>query len=206
MHNCECGKFEEITRDVPLGPMIHQIDRLMFRNLSSRVRAEGLDEVTLMHGWVMRYLYENRDRVICQKDIEHTFDIRRSTVTNIIQLMEKKGYVERRSVPGDARLKCVSLTAKGEENHLQMEHLISMLEKEQVIDITEEELDSLYRIMTKIKKNLIRIQVGGEEEEYASDNLKEVKEFKRASIATPIYMILEVLMEMLHSVSDGINH
>ena len=116
MHNCECGKFEEITRDVPLGPMIHQIDRLMFRNLSSRVRAEGLDEVTLMHGWVMRYLYENRDRVICQKDIEHTFDIRRSTVTNIIQLMEKKGYVERRSVPGDARLKCVSLTAKGEES------------------------------------------------------------------------------------------
>ena len=163
MHNCECGKFEEITRDVPLGPMIHQIDRLMFRNLSSRVRAEGLDEVTLMHGWVMRYLYENRDRVICQKDIEHTFDIRRSTVTNIIQLMEKKGYVERRSVPGDARLKCVSLTAKGEENHLQMEHLI---------DITEEELDSLYRIMTKIKKNLIRIQVGGEEEEYASDNFE----------------------------------
>ena len=47
-----------------------------------------------------------------------------------------------------------------------------MLEKEQVIDITEEELDSLYRIMTKIKKNLIRIQVGGEEEEYASDNFE----------------------------------
>ena len=36
----------------------------------------------------------------------------------------------------------------------------------------EEELDSLYRIMTKIKKNLIRIQVGGEEEEYASDNFE----------------------------------
>ena len=56
--------------------------------------------------------------------------------------------------------------------YTSMEHLISMLEKEQVIDITEEELDSLYRIMTKIKKNLIRIQVGGEEEEYASDNFE----------------------------------
>ena len=55
---------------------------------------------------------------------------------------------------------------------MKMEYLISMLEKEQVIDITEEELDSLYRIMTKIKKNLIRIQVGGEEEEYASDNFE----------------------------------
>lgn len=86
--------------------------------------------------------------------------------------MEKKGYVERRSVPGDARLKCDSRQPKGEENHLKMEYLISMLEKEQVIDITEEELDSLYRIMTKIKKNLIRIQAGGEEEEYASDNFE----------------------------------
>ena len=198
MHNCECGKFEEITRDVPLGPMIHQIDRLMFRNLSSRVRAEGLDEVTLMHGWVMRYLYENRDRVICQKDIEHTFDIRRSTVTNIIQLMEKKGYVERRSVPGDARLKCVSLTAKGEENHLQMEHLISMLEKEQADRYYRRRTDSLYRIMTKIKKNLIRIQVGGEEEEYAFSIFERSERILNVHDRNAnLYMILEVLMEML---------
>lgn len=175
MHDCERGKYEEITRAVPLGPMIHQMDRLMFRNLSSRVRAEGLDEVTLVHGWVMRYLYENRDKVICQKDIEHTFQIRRSTVTNIIQLMEKNGYVERRPVPGDARLKCVSLTKKGVENHLQMERLIDLLEKEQMIDITEEELDSLYRVMNKLKKNLIRIQAVGEEGEYASDDIEGSK-------------------------------
>ena len=175
MHDCERGKYEEITRDTPLGPMIHQMDCLMFRNLSSRVRAEGLDEVTLMHGWVMRYLYENRDKVICQKDIEHTFEIRRSTVTNIIQLMEKNGYVERRPVPGDARLKYVKLTQKGEENHLQMEHLSDLLEEEQLIDITEEELDNLYRVMNKLKKNLIRIQAGGEEEEYASDNIERSK-------------------------------
>lgn len=171
MQDCERGKYEEITRDTPLGPMIHQMDCLMFRNLSFRVRAEGLDEVTLMHGWVMRYLYENRDKVICQKDIEHTFEIRRSTVTNIIQLMEKNGYVERRPVPGDARLKCVKLTQKGEENHLQMERLIDLLEKEQMIDITEEELDGLYQVMNKLKKNLIRIQEV-EEEEYASNDIE----------------------------------
>ena len=175
MHDCERGKYEEITRDIPLGPMIHQMDRLMFRNLSSRVRAEGLDEVTLMHGWVMRFLYENKDKVICQKDLEHTFEIRRSTVTSILQLMEKKGYVERRPVPGDARLKSVRLTAKGEESHLQIEHLISILEEKQKIDITEEELDCLYRVMNKLKKNLIRIQAEGEEEEYASDNIERSK-------------------------------
>lgn len=171
MHECETEK-EELTRDIPLGPLIHRMDRLMFRNLSSRVRAEGLDEVTLMHGWVMKYLYANRDQVICQKDIEHSFAIRRSTVTNIIQLMEKKGYVERRPVPGDARLKQVLLTSKGESSHLQIEHIISMLEKEQMKDITEEEMDSFYQVMNKIKKNLIRIQAVGEEDEYASDDIE----------------------------------
>ena len=38
------------------------------------------------------------------------------TLTIAINHLVKKGYVERRSVPGDARLKCVSLTAKGEES------------------------------------------------------------------------------------------
>ena len=41
--------------------------------------------------------------------------------------------------------------------------------------------------------------------------LKEVKEYKRASIATPIYMILEVAMEMVipflmaSIIDDGVN-
>ena len=34
-----------------------------------------------------------------QRDIEREFSITRSTVTNILQLMERKGYIERRSVP-----------------------------------------------------------------------------------------------------------
>lgn len=174
---CECKqeKCEEITRDIPLGPLIHRMDRLMFRNLNSRARAEGLDEVTLMHGWVMRYLYDNQDKIICQKDIEHSFSIRRSTVTNIIQLMEKKGYIERRPVPGDARLKQVLLTSKGESNHLKVENIISMLEKEQMEGITEKEMDSFYQVMNKIKKNLIRIQAVGEEDEYASDDIERSK-------------------------------
>ena len=39
--------------------------------------------------------------------------ITRSTVTNILQLMERKGYIERRSVPQDARLKQLVLTEEG---------------------------------------------------------------------------------------------
>ena len=103
-----------------------------------------------------------------------TFYAEKDIALIILDVMMPKmdGWQTCREIRQSSKVPIIMLTAKGEENHLQMEHLISMLEKEQVIDITEEELDSLYRIMTKIKKNLIRIQVGGEEEEYASDNFE----------------------------------
>ncbi len=58
--------------------------------------------MTMMHGWIIRYLYENREQDIFQKDIEQRFAVGRSTVTNLIQLMEKKGFVKRESGKQDA--------------------------------------------------------------------------------------------------------
>ena len=35
---------------------------------------------------------------------------------------------------------------------------------------------------------------------------KQIKEYKSASLVTPIFMILEVAMEMVDSAPDGIHH
>jgi len=76
--------------DRKIGPEIHCTDLKLSRNLSAHVRKSGVDEVTMMHGWIIRYLYENREQDIFQKDIEQRFAVGRSTVTNLIQLMEKR--------------------------------------------------------------------------------------------------------------------
>lgn len=109
--------------DRKIGPEIHCTDLKLSRNLSAHVRKSGVDEVTMMHGWIIRYLYENREQDIFQKDIEQRFAVGRSTVTNLIQLMEKKGFVKRESVKQDARLKKVILTEKG----LQARNLLKIL-------------------------------------------------------------------------------
>ena len=49
-----------------------------------------------------------------QKDIEEEFQIRKSTVTGYVQLMEKNGYLTRESVKGDARKKRLVPTEKAE--------------------------------------------------------------------------------------------
>ncbi|MCM1182778.1 MAG: MarR family transcriptional regulator [Roseburia sp.] len=118
---------------------------------------ERLDEVTLMHGWIMGYLHCNEDRSIYQKTIESEFNIRRSTVTNILQLMEKKGYISREAVDGDARLKRIVLTPKGRETAIRTREMIDKMEACLAEDIEPQELENFYRVVDKIKANLDKL-------------------------------------------------
>ena len=141
------GNVEKKRRKI--GPEIHCADLKLSRNLSAHVRKSGVDEVTMMHGWIIRYLYENRER-----DIEQKFSVGRSTVTNLLQLMEKKGFVRRESVKQDARLKKVILTEKGIASQESFEDIVEHIEEELSEGISEEELYIFYKVLDRIKQNV----------------------------------------------------
>ena len=96
---------------------LRRVNNLIFRKIGQIARTNGVEAVTPMHGWIMEYLYRNSDTPVFQRDIEREFSITRSTVTNILQLMERKGYIARQSVEQDARLKQLVLTEKGRQFH-----------------------------------------------------------------------------------------
>ena len=78
----------------------------LIKRLVDQTAFQGRERpATGMHGWVIGYLYENRNRDVFQRDLQEQFSIRRSTVTGILQLMEKNGLITRQSVDEDARLK-----------------------------------------------------------------------------------------------------
>ena len=131
-----------------VGLVLKRLDHMMRRNLSMHVKEAGIDEITLMHGWIIRYLYENRDRDIFQKDIEKHFSVGRSSVTNVIQLMEKKGYLRRESVDYNAE--------KGIYTHEKIEGIISGLNVRTLEGISDEELDAFFIVTEKLEKNLIK--------------------------------------------------
>ena len=87
-----------------IGREIKAIDHLMQREIQKSASQMGVDKVTVMHGWIIGFLMSASGDVY-QKDIESHFAISRSTVTNIVKCMEKKGYIKRESVDSDARLK-----------------------------------------------------------------------------------------------------
>ena len=139
-----------------IGHELRTLDNMMSRNLMAAVRERGLDELTAMHGWILGYLCRNEEKGIdiFQKDIEAEFKICRSTVTNILQLMEKKGFIRRESVPYDARLKKLVLTDTGRELHEKTKDTIDILEEQTVAGIAKEDLDIFYRVIDQIKSNV----------------------------------------------------
>ncbi|MDY3917902.1 MAG: MarR family transcriptional regulator [Candidatus Limivivens sp.] len=137
-----------------VGFVVHSLDNMINRRLLAYGASLGIDNLTLMNGWIIGYLCDNPDRDIFQRDIEAEFSIARSTVTGIIKLMEKKGYLRRESVPNDARLKKLVLTPKGIDIHQKTLHDFATVEAELTRGITPEELETFYTIIEKLRKNV----------------------------------------------------
>ena len=136
-----------------LGFEIRTLNNCVKRYIHS-TRPPEFEESTGVHGWAIRYFYENRDKDIFQRDFEARFSIRRSTATNMLKLMEKNGLITRESVPYDARLKKIVLTEKAIEIHHKATQNIKNIENTLKKGITYEELKLFYIVIDKIKANL----------------------------------------------------
>ena len=113
----ECCKRTDPPWESPqvIPAQVRRVNNLIFRKINQFHRENNVDNVTPMHDWIMSYLYWHKNDPVYQRDIEREFSITRSTVTNILQLMERKGYIARQSVAQDARLKQLVLTEKGRQ-------------------------------------------------------------------------------------------
>lgn len=137
-----------------IGHEIKAINQVIQRKIFSSVANAGIDKITVMHGWIMEYLYKNRKRDVYQKDIESEFAISRSTVTNIVKLMEKKGYIKRASVKSDARLKKIILTDKGIETYKLIRQTIIDDENRFNSLLTDEERNTFFDLIRKLRSGI----------------------------------------------------
>ena len=129
---------------------IRRVDNLIFRKINQFARENGVEQATPMHGWIIEYLYRHRDAAVFQRDIDREFSITRSTVTNILQLMERKGYIARQSVAQDARLKQLVLTEKGRQFHENTMLALHQTDEYVASLLTEEENTELLRLLNKL--------------------------------------------------------
>lgn len=108
-----------------------------------------------MQAKILGYIYNNSsNRDIFQKTIEEEFDIRRSSVTSVLTLMEKNELIKRVSVSEDARLKKIILTDKGIEVNKLVYKEITKIEEIISNTLSEDELNTFVCNLDKLNKNI----------------------------------------------------
>ena len=135
---------------------LHRSSRLVKRYMDNDASKRYVEKMTGTHGWAIGFFYHNRDRDVFQKDFEQEFNIRRSTASNILYLIEKNGLIKRESVPYDARLKKITLTQKAIDVQGVVDKAFENLEGTMRQGISEEELEVFFRVIDKINNNLER--------------------------------------------------
>ena len=123
-----------------------------FRRLGDEnLQKEG---ITVSQLRVIAYISRHNDCPVYQKELEDQFGIRRSSVTGILQNMEKSGLLVRSGSKEDARVKIVSLTEKGVELDEKLKSYIQSLESEMMKDFTEAEKELLRNFLLRMLENL----------------------------------------------------
>lgn len=93
-----------------LGLILQRVQNTFNRNVDHYARSLGLTGMQML---IIEYLASfSSDKPIYQKDIEHEFNIRKSTATNILHLMEEKDLITKKVNEKDTRLKSILLTEK----------------------------------------------------------------------------------------------
>ena len=118
-------------------------------------RDMGEEDLSMAGGHLIGFLYRNRERDVFQRDVEEELHITRSSVTSLVKLLEKKGYLARQSVESDARLKKLTLTERGTASFERTMAAIRETEALAVRGLTREQLDQFFAICDVIQSNLV---------------------------------------------------
>lgn len=141
-----------MNKEVHIGKKISILSKRMHRRIDKEAAQYG---VTGVQARILGFIYYKSDRKdIFQRDIEEELDIRRSSVTSVLQLMEKKGYIERVSVAEDARLKKIILTKKGLEIQRNVYDFILRFERSLRDELTEDEFNILISLIDRLTKKI----------------------------------------------------
>ena len=137
-----------------IGLKIRTLSHLIRRGIDDKINSSGLSEITGVQGFVIGYLYSNRNRDIFQRDLEKQFNLRRSSITSVLNNLEKKAYIRREEVNNDKRLKKVVLTAKGMEHQDKIDKIIQDYEKSLYQKFTDCEITELFKLLNKLEINI----------------------------------------------------
>ena len=145
-------KNDKLRNDINLGMLIGQVHRLSTKKFVQNSHNSGLD-ISMDQWIVLGPIWENNG--LSHKEISEYCLKDKTSVTKIIDTLEKKNLVVRVADQLDHRVKRVVLSNKGKELFLQAIPIMELTRDQLREGITEQDIESLRSVLTKIYNNLV---------------------------------------------------
>lgn len=133
-----------------IGVVISDVARLLRTTFDRRVRALG---ITRAQWLVLTRLH--RHPGISQTELADIIEVERASAGRMIDRLEAGGWVERRALDGDRRVKRIYLTSEAERVHRRIWRVAEATVDGALRDLSAQEGAQLMRLLTRVKKTLI---------------------------------------------------
>lgn len=128
---------------------------LVQKALMERVKESGL---TIGQPKVLDYLKDHDGS--SQKDIARACFIEAGSLTTILNGMEEKGLIERRTLNGNRRSYHIFMTDEGKKKQQMIDEAFAAIEEKAVSDISDEEYSQFMSVYQKLYNNLLNMKDG----------------------------------------------
>ncbi|WP_100486659.1 MarR family winged helix-turn-helix transcriptional regulator [Sporolactobacillus pectinivorans] len=135
----------------PYSDLIRVIGIKIKKIADARLTCLGLNS---QQGQMIGYIYANQERGVIQKDLAEKFNRKSASITNMLQGLEKKGYIERIVPENNERQKNIYVLEKGINLVEEFNQIFSETEHRLTKSLTPEETKTLKDLLIKVSENL----------------------------------------------------
>lgn len=136
-----------------IGFRVRQLSNVIKNHGEQHGKRYECQNISMMQRWIIGYLSEHEQEDVYQKNLEEHFHIGKSTLTQILHLMEKNGLVVRKTSKRDGRYKRLILTKRAQDIHEDVERDIEQYEKQLRKGISKEELQIFFEVLNQMIEN-----------------------------------------------------
>ena len=134
-----------------LGILLREPYRIASARLHERFAERGHPEVRAPHGNVMQYLDADGTRVSV---LAERAQMTKQSMAELVDHLERHGYVERVPDPADRRAKLVRATARGQEVYALAREFVADMEAEWTARLGERKMSTLRKLLEELNEGL----------------------------------------------------
>ncbi|WP_300669100.1 MarR family transcriptional regulator [Desulfoluna sp.] len=131
--------------------LISQVREKSNAFILSKLKELGIEGLAPSHGAILVNLF--RESPLAMKELALRIGRDKSTLTSLVNKLEKLGYVEKQNDPSDSRVTLIALSLSGDELQPDFDYVSAKLLGRAFYGFSEPEKEQVVRLLERMKGN-----------------------------------------------------